>query len=348
MDFCIRRSNQSEPGASILYELELFLPGSMTKDRIKEENDILAHYLPNVKKLIVKRGPNTLLPFQISQPSSSNVSKDRFETFKNVTLETNTHTIPFKLPPRIDGFSCICGFRLTERSLQIKELPGKYWMELVDCWSCHRNEFSPITQKLDYTTDGSEILGKSGIALHRGMFMIVKNDDLVELISPIGSQVGLIRDGYCKCGIQMGEPLTAAGATNPTHLKLFIGSLAIQLDDKMIVLPDERRLMISELLDIVDSQGVTVFTLIGCPNGPIAFKFISWQSKIYNGTDAGGWKDACIIEMIIDDDREGDCVVVWSDNLVKQFKTYLKEGRSLANALHLNIDSQREISVILY
>jgi hypothetical protein len=40
---------------------------------------------------------------------------------------------------------------------KFQELPSEYWAELVDCWSCHRQEFAGIAQNLP---DGLQLLPK--------------------------------------------------------------------------------------------------------------------------------------------------------------------------------------------
>lgn len=41
-----------------------------------------------------------------------------------------------------------CGTELSLHATNFKPLPSEYWGELIDCWSCHRQEFAGITKDL--------------------------------------------------------------------------------------------------------------------------------------------------------------------------------------------------------
>ena len=36
----------------------------------------------------------------------------------------------------------------TDASFTFKDLPNEHWLELLDCWSCHDNEFAPIAERV--------------------------------------------------------------------------------------------------------------------------------------------------------------------------------------------------------
>lgn len=65
-------------------------------------------------------------------------------------------------------------------TLLFKDLPSNYWMELIDCWSCHKSEFAVITNKVNFSEEKpavqQQILPASGVA-HVGLDGIIFHKD---------------------------------------------------------------------------------------------------------------------------------------------------------------------------
>jgi hypothetical protein len=74
--------------------------------------------------------------------------------FRNVTC-TGIHKSLTQLPcsknlqAYCKDISCSnCGFNLFNVDKTcFKDLPNEHWLELLDCWSCHDNEFAPIAER---------------------------------------------------------------------------------------------------------------------------------------------------------------------------------------------------------
>lgn len=129
-------------------------------------------------------------------------------TFRNVILRLHIPENPFRLPmtaldfttnTKITCSNCNSSIlKDPEEPLVAKDLPSSFWMELVDCWSCHKSEFAGLTEKVQMSQHGSMILPKPG-NVHCGLgFMLFHHADVHQRCINCSRELGTLVDGAVK------------------------------------------------------------------------------------------------------------------------------------------------------
>lgn len=166
---------------------------------LSKDLQLSVEYLPHIKRLYVytdheEIGMKTLedlsRAFDMPSPETRSTIEDvSVFTFSSVNLKIQAPSNPWKPlytaseVGKISSIECSsCGQKLLKNSpLLMKDLPSTYWMELVDCWSCHQSEFAVITTKVKQGTSAAStdiILPKQG-TVHNGLdFLLVSLEDL--------------------------------------------------------------------------------------------------------------------------------------------------------------------------
>ncbi|PJF18306.1 hypothetical protein PSACC_01848 [Paramicrosporidium saccamoebae] len=285
----------------------------MTLD--SDEWDWVAHFLPNLNRLAVISKPDSTTPQEFTQlvkPSTVEIRNEREHwTCRNVNIpKLHVERLPVRLASNVDSLEChSCKTTVSKGVLQVKELPGNYWMDLIDCWSCHQSEFAVVTEKLAFSQDGHEILPKTGQILHRGMFLLASLQDLAP----------------CACLTEDGQLVTLAGAQEPTHIKIPLCSLNLctETDSSSFV-----RLVSAELYDAMESTGSALFAISSGPQSDaILLTVLSWNSKFYLGS---GWRSGMIVQKESKSHDDSAVSFIWSASLVERLKICLTKGFALA------------------
>lgn len=291
---------------------------------------LLVHYLPNVDKLTVIQDRHDELPMMIggltvSQKDALKDGKTRL-VFRNVPKLNLSSPMDAPIPGLIDVLSCAsCGLQVnkTGHRLRSKELPGRDWTELVDCWSCHRSEFAVVTTRLQVSHENELILPKEGYLFHRGMNLILNGVDIVNVTE----------DGKCsKCHVILGDFL------DKDHLRLFHGLVLFEaLEDGSSHAPGHGRtilkgLMVKELLDHIEAQGITHFGI----NNKLFIRAISWGSRLLVDTQ---WHSAMIVAMT---EKYDDTISIsWPEPLFELFHDLLNDSVSMEYCRLLDYDPDR-------
>lgn len=244
-----------------------------------------------------------------------------------------------ELPRMVQRVRCVrCGCSLTrdddDSRLRLKRLPGRDWLELVDCWSCHRSEFAPLTTRLSYSQDGNTILPSPGSLLVGGMFLLA---DLQQDFSSLRDT-----DGRCPgCQCRVGEEVWQQGAatTAATHIRL--SRCEVQLEsserEKPLIWPFAA-LAMEELGELIDSQGALSFTICSAasPSQPaIQLRLLSWSAHI-RSSPTGAFRPAFILEVRSAEmvrDEPDQYHLGWSHELLEQLEESLEQGRLMASLL---------------
>lgn len=281
-------------------------------------------YLSHLSRLVVARRADPHGP----------VSR---ETVRQPPLPDLEPVAPSVLPQTVQRVRCgRCGCSLTDggRLLRLKRLPGRDWMELVDCWSCHRSEFAPLTTRLNYSQDGNTILPSPGSLLVGGMFLLANLEQDFEGMRATG--------GRCPgCSHQVGEEVWQLGATAATHIRL--SRCEMQLESPELATPliwSFAALVMEELRELIDSQGALSYA-ISSPSpdrSVVLIRLLSWAAHV-RSRPAGAFRPALILQMgeeeeeLTREEPPDRCHLIWSNELLEQLETLLKRGQPMAALL---------------
>ncbi len=123
----------------------------------QEQDGLFIYRIPNITEEII--------PFAYENPFTSTA----FQTAM-LSLVTND------------------GRRIDLDQLIFKDLPSSYWMDLIDCWSCHKDEFVGVTKSIKLSN--GLLLPSSENIVHLGIdFMIIHRDYLEDYLDGNGFTV---------------------------------------------------------------------------------------------------------------------------------------------------------------
>lgn len=298
----------------------------MTFDEV--DRSLIAHYLPSIGRLTIVKDSNiSNLPDFVRglEPTSRHErGKKDVYNYKDIQLPS-LPKCDFTVPTQVDQLCCRrCMKVISKVSLHVKELPGSYWMDLVDCWSCHQSEFAMITQRLSFTEDGHEILPRSGQMLYRGLYLVVSLEDL----QVVGED--------CSCGYQIGKFMQATGSDGPTHLKIPLDVVALGTSE-----PDYISILFDELRELFENTGSASFHLSTNTGEESFIKVLSWDSQLWLGIN-GYWSRTHIVQL--DDgsvpneesDHLGRVPINVPSSILGLLKSRLCKGSLIASSLGLD------------
>lgn len=249
----------------------------------------------------------------------------------------------------LDGFPC-------SKPRRTKALPSPYWMELIDCWSCHQSEFAVVTNGLSFSRDGSTLLPSNEDILYRNFFLILKLD--------VGT------GGECKmCKSELGFMIS-----ENFHYKLFLDriilnsnpgdpSLPMAIKDVTSAVgqssPILNRVVLSflvlEIIEHIDSCSSVKFLIrshrrdASTKADCLYLQVLSWNSYIFEldteAENSSPFRPALFIRSIEEtDDHEDDRVsLTWPSHHFQVFKDAMAEG--LVKYKILGLD---QVSILLF
>jgi len=190
-------------------------------------------------------------------------------TFRNVTPKREFCENPFRLPMMASDFtastkiSCSnCTFssilRKPEEPLVVKDLPSSFWMELVDCWSCHKSEFAGLTEKVQMSRNGSMILPKPG-NVHCGLgFLLFHHADLHLKCPNCSKKLGTLVDDT---------------------VKVYKHSIRLMNGQEILNEIDPLRILGAEMYERMEAHGSFNFSVISDSSEmePINLRLINWN-----------------------------------------------------------------------
>ncbi len=177
-----------------------------------------------------------------------------------------------------------------------KDLPNEHWLELLDCWSCHDNEFAPIAQRaLSNETCPAyehEHDHKHGHSYHYSL----NNSGHGHILPPSGKiYLGLdhllvnTADGLSSncpsCKTVIGESFFNE------HVKLFRHSVLIQLNEPRQTIHETlNRVVMHRILDTIDNHSTFQFILKASGLPRVFIRVLNWKlAKLVGGC---AWKPA--------------------------------------------------------
>lgn len=307
------------------------------------------HYLPHVERLVFVKSEDSIIPAEIESrfPLIKDVGDSAIHTFRSVKVELGSElecNQPYSFPDsaslvtcRLCGHELVCGYPETaDGTLRIRSVPGRDWMELVDCWSCHKSEFAVVTQTLAYSHETGEILPREGYILQRGMYFFASSRNCV----------GFTPEGACAgCGITgMGEALRESGQLTTTHLRICLGDVKVHnLHQEQLATAGGMQLLMTELLDLQESQGVSQFRLQSPNHSDLDLGLISWGTYMATSDGTGQLKKAAFVS-VGSSDEEGERVRV-NERIMRELKQALEWGYKLADRLGYG---SNQLSALIY
>lgn len=218
-------------------------------------------YLRNIKKIHVYTCSDELSEyvtaaidnaFMLGPVSKSQVDGIQVFSFANSVPKTTLPATNFSSFEAKDlklssQLACRCGHILCRNpSLVYKDLPSKYWMDLIDCWSCHQSEFAPITNKIDICANGSQLILPAKGTVHVGLEgLLCSRDDMS------GGEGGVCG----ACGEQIGEAMES-------HIMIYWHMLNIsKTGGESILAPSPLKVLLSRLHENMQSFASQAFNI---------------------------------------------------------------------------------------
>ena len=239
--------------------------------------------------------------------------------FRNVqvTSETPPQAGLLKLPcakelqNSCNEFSCSnCGNCLIKlengHQFIFKDLPNEHWLELLDCWSCHDNEFAPIAERALHKAD-SDVKDNSESKDHHDHHhhdiqnkksYNEMNNSSNGLILPSEGKIYL-GNGYVlmnrkdfdkktcsNCEAEIGEFIQKTA-----NIKIYRDSIKFK---GIAEFPEETflKLLMHKILDTIDNHSTFHFILKTTENGhKIYLRPIHWNLQFYD-LNTGKWRIA--------------------------------------------------------
>ncbi len=140
---------------------------------------------------------------------------------------------PVALPHTVSHIACgRCRAPLLAagRRVRVKGLPGRHWRDLVDCWSCHRSEFSVVTGRLRFSTGPAhEVLPRAaGEGLHRDGVLIVAECDLLPLAECVAVEGAMAQSAMAQSAMVQTAMAQSAMAQSLTVENLTVENLTVE------------------------------------------------------------------------------------------------------------------------
>ena len=288
------------------------------------DTEIVILYMSGIRALTVYRVKEKELPEHLRGiPPSRKIDQGPLEimTWRNLfqvgVVDPDERIVSkegFKAPPRASLHCGHCKMQLTRDMVQLRELPTKYWGELVDSWSCHRGEFAMVAERL--LTDGEHILPKKGFMFYQTNFLISRTDELT--MSP-----------GCTCGRNVAEPLCAG------YIRIFMSRILFKADqdERMMIPPSEASLMMAEIEQVLDSQ-CTNRVIISTAEHGMQLDFMG-RNVMASFDEGSTWNLGHLVNFSkhctsVDTANDVElCFIEWPSALLSSFWSLLNEGRPI-------------------
>lgn len=234
------------------------------------------------------------------------------------------------------------------KMVETKPLPSHGWMELVECWSCHENEFASIAEKpLVAQQDPHQLLPAIGssILFYQNSHMVVPLDLL--LLDPSNQSCctnchqSIVHLSYTA---QRNQNLSPSDQSHFTHASLIPNSVIFKDSNNLIVPYNSSHhlltLLVQELLDYQEAHGLSIFQLSN-QSTEISFTICNASSLVR--INEGDWKNACTMLIADHVDPTIGFRPNWHPSVILLFLQSWNDGLLLAKQLALN-----SCSLLLY
>lgn len=105
-------------------------------------------------------------------PSPSNIERTNTGLWRHSWRSYYLESLPFEKSQKKDiktaQIICAeCKKPLVKSFLNVFQMPSEGWMELVECWSCHKDEFAVVTPDAMQAQPGNMLLGVDEVIIHK-------------------------------------------------------------------------------------------------------------------------------------------------------------------------------------
>jgi len=171
-----------------------------------------------------------------------------------------------------------------------KDLPNEHWLELLDCWSCHDNEFAPIAEKAlnqkVSTCHGQHSHHEEG-SREKKSYDDLNNESSGLILPPAGkifissSHILVNKDDFCSLECPHCH-YTISEKVHDTHIKVFRDSVAFK-GDSAFEFPKESflELLMLRILDTIDNHSTFHFYLKSSA-ACIYLKPLNWNVQVFD------------------------------------------------------------------
>lgn len=225
-------------------------------------------------------------------------------------------------------------------TLQCRPLPGRDWMDLVDCWSCHKSEFSVLAGRVIHAAqDSSFLLPKDeNTMLFRGHLGVVNR-----LCVSLAGENCLSCPGCLQAlAYSLFSPQISLEQTDSlrlTHVCLFLSQLVIHSPHPTIFSQQDPLirsqlllcLLAKDLVEMVDSYGCCSFAFTHASES-ICFELFSSNTLLdLNGANATGLCPLLILRLIQErPSNSSELSAFWGPESTSFFIESIRNGRLLA------------------
>lgn len=249
-------------------------------------------------------------------------------------------------------------FRGSSKYLIQKELPNKDWVDLIDCWSCHKSEFAVLTNKITLAHGDPSIIlpTKPGTILtsSSGLYTIGSGVDIQLSETCKNCSHTLAHRLYCVDSSQDSvfhshshhsshSPQNEENISNYTHISLIVSNIifkSCQTDPSISNFDDESQplitlgMLIRDLIESMSSQGFTIFTI---ESHSLKFKILNASSFI---SMDGSILRPCMIAKVVDGaeltlENAYNLDSNWAKPHIDFFTHSFQAGHSLAHLINM-------------
>lgn len=232
--------------------------------------------------------------------------------FRNVSLAVDPLPVLATLPTAkelqsVEDFVCAsCATPVFHNSSAIwKDLPHEHWLELIDCWSCHDNEFAPIAERAlasggvgDCTehagcTEHADRTEHAGCTEHAHAhapptYHQLNNSRSATILPPRGR----IYVGKCDILIDRRDfvhttcptcALELATIINDTHVKIPRDAIVMTAQPSFSATPVT--LLMHRILDAIDSHSTYGFCIAAPGETRLLIRVLNWRLLVLDAVD---------------------------------------------------------------
>lgn len=202
--------------------------------------------------------------------------------------------------------NCLESLRNFDKSGTFYDLPNEHWLELLDCWSCHDNEFAPIAERAlnqkihghshDYCGNGHHSQGDHKLCSSKS-YHDINNSSHGLILPPVGriylgsSFILMHLDDFSleicsSCNAIIGEKVQGS------HIKLYRDSIKFKLNDSSICLQESfTSILMHRILDTIDNHSTFHFILKTTDNDRLYLRPINWNLQVFD-FNTQNWRTA--------------------------------------------------------
>lgn len=231
--------------------------------------------------------------------------------------------------------NCSYSLKSLSGSETFKDLPNEHWLELLDCWSCHDNEFAPIAERaLNQKIPSHQCCAEKKCSSSPKSYQEMNNSDSGLILPPSGkiylgissvlwNRVDFDFEKCPSCHAIVSEP------QQDSHVKVFRDTIKFKLSDdsKTCVEESLTTILMHRILDIIDNHSTFHFVLKASEIDRLYLRPISWNLQVFD-FDSQSWRLAFklgFVSLTEASHNEAETIIC-TPNQYKQIKEILQNS----------------------